>query len=138
MPAPVTPTGQYPNTQGPAPKDVALTFGTGTYRTLAVTGTDRTRLGKLSFHVLSLVLRGGEPEVSAQPDAAASGALRAGTAGERDAGRQGSGARCRADAGPKYRPARTLAAARGSQVSSSHWNANERGVVGNCGEDAGR
>ena len=55
----VTPTGQYPRCRA-SPEDVELTSGTGTYRTSAVTGTGRAREAwKLTFHVLSLVPRGG-------------------------------------------------------------------------------
>ena len=55
-------TGQTPAVPGPAPKDLALTGGTGTYRNA---GGDGTLVefgpvhGKLTLHVLSLVPRGG-------------------------------------------------------------------------------
>ncbi len=47
---------------GPAPKDLALTGGTGTYRNIGGDGTlvefDPVN-GKLTLHMLSLVPRGG-------------------------------------------------------------------------------
>ncbi len=47
---------------GPAPKDLALTGGTGTYRNIGGDGTlvefDPVN-GKLTLHMLSLVARGG-------------------------------------------------------------------------------
>ena len=55
-------TAQTPAIPGPAPKDLALTGGTGTYRNI---GGDGTLVefgpvkGKLTLHVLSLVARGG-------------------------------------------------------------------------------
>jgi hypothetical protein len=55
-------TAQFPAVQGPAPREVALTGGTGTYRNV---GGDGTLVefgpvkGKLTLHVLSLVARGG-------------------------------------------------------------------------------
>jgi hypothetical protein len=55
-------TAQTPAVPGPAPKRLALTGGTGIYRTA---GGDGTLVefgpvhGKLTLHVLSLVARGG-------------------------------------------------------------------------------
>jgi hypothetical protein len=55
-------TAQFPNEPGPAPKDLAVTGGTGTYRdaggdgTLVEFGNGR---GTLTLRVLSLVARGG-------------------------------------------------------------------------------
>jgi hypothetical protein len=56
-------TGQFVAVQGPAPREIALTGGTGRYRsaggegTLVEFGNDR---GRMTLHVLSLVPRGGE------------------------------------------------------------------------------
>jgi len=55
-------TAQTPAVPGPAPKDLALTGGTGTYRNAGGDGTlvEFGRVhGKLTLHVLSLVPRGG-------------------------------------------------------------------------------
>ena len=55
-------TAQFATSPGPAPKPLALTGGTGIYRTI---GGDGTLVefgpvkGKLTLHVLSLVARGG-------------------------------------------------------------------------------
>ena len=55
-------TAQFPNVPGPAPKDLALTGGTGTYRsaggdgTLVEFGNGR---GSLTLRVLTFVARGG-------------------------------------------------------------------------------
>lgn len=55
-------TGQVPSTAGPTPKDIALTGGTGGYRTV---GGDATLVefgngkGRLTLHVLSLAPQGG-------------------------------------------------------------------------------
>jgi hypothetical protein len=54
-------TGQFPTSPGPAPKELALTGGTGTYRnvggegTLVEFGNDK---GTLTLHVLSFAPRG--------------------------------------------------------------------------------
>jgi hypothetical protein len=55
-------TAQFPAIAGPAPKDLALTGGTGTYRSIGGDGTlveFGNGKGKLTLHVLSLVSRGG-------------------------------------------------------------------------------
>ncbi len=56
-------TAQTTAIPGPAPKDLALTGGTGTYRTAGGDGTlvefATGNKGKLTLHVLSLVPRGG-------------------------------------------------------------------------------
>jgi hypothetical protein len=54
-------TAQTPAIPGPAPKDLALTGGTGTYRNIGGDGTlveFGNGKGKLTLHVLSLVARG--------------------------------------------------------------------------------
>ena len=55
-------TAQFPATAGPTPKDLALTGGTGIYRSIGGDGTlveFGNGKGKLTLHVLSLVPRGG-------------------------------------------------------------------------------
>lgn len=55
-------TAQTPAVQGPAPKQLAITGGTGIYRTAGGDGTlveFNSVKGKLTLHVLSLVSRGG-------------------------------------------------------------------------------
>jgi hypothetical protein len=55
-------TAQFPATAGPAPKDLALTGGTGRYRSIGGDGTlveFGNGKGRLTLHVLSLVPRGG-------------------------------------------------------------------------------
>jgi hypothetical protein len=55
-------TAQFPSIPGPAPKELALTGGTGTYRNAGGDGTlveFGNGKGKLTLHVLSLVSRGG-------------------------------------------------------------------------------
>jgi hypothetical protein len=55
-------TAQFTAIPGPAPKDVALTGGTGTYRNIGGDGTlveFGNGMGRLTLHVLSLVPRGG-------------------------------------------------------------------------------
>jgi hypothetical protein len=60
-------TAQVPAIAGPVPKDLALTGGTGTCRSI---GDDGTLVefgdgkGKLTLHVLGLVPRGGEPDTA--------------------------------------------------------------------------
>ena len=55
-------TAQFPATAGPTPKDLALTGGTGIYRSIGGDGTlveFGNGKGRLTLHVLSLVPRGG-------------------------------------------------------------------------------
>jgi hypothetical protein len=55
-------TAQFPAVPGPAPRDVAVTGGTGTYRNAGGDGTlveFGNGQGRLTLHVLSLVPRGG-------------------------------------------------------------------------------
>jgi Allene oxide cyclase barrel like domain len=54
-------TGQFPSTPGPAPKELALTGGTGIYRNIGGEGTlveFGNDTGRLTLHVLSFAPRG--------------------------------------------------------------------------------
>ena len=55
-------TAQFPAVQGPTPKDVAVTGGTGTYHNVGGDGTlveFGNGKGKLTFHLLSFMPRDG-------------------------------------------------------------------------------
>jgi hypothetical protein len=115
-------TGQYPSTKRARPEGRGADLRNRHLRTSAVTGhwsssgaakgADPPRARAFS--------RGGEPEMS---DASVSGTLRAGTVGERDAGRRGCGARCRAGVGAEIPPAGTLA----SRLTVCHPGCGTRG-----------
>jgi hypothetical protein len=54
-------TGQFVAVQGPAPREIALTGGTGSYRTAGGEGTlveFGNGRGRMTLHVLTLVARG--------------------------------------------------------------------------------
>lgn len=55
---------QFPNVPGPAPKDLAVTGGTGTYRNMGGEGTlveFGNGRGRLTLHLLHFASRGGRP-----------------------------------------------------------------------------